>query len=151
MVDAHDLYHRLGVVLEIVSMQEKKNPAGRTWRYTRCRVQWDDGGEITQIDLSETYAPDARVLVIFRGGNQICDVNLETGRQSIIGDRLEGVAALIMVVSVPLCFILIGLPIYYGVTLYSKVTTQALRKRVATYLDALLPKLRDRPSVPAAG
>ncbi len=140
--DARALYHRLGRVLEIVSTDQKKNPAGRTWVYTRCRIQWDDGGEITQIDLCETYRVGDRVAVILRGGSRICDVNLNTGRRSVIGDRLEGLAALVMFVSVPLCFVLIGIPIYYGVTLYSKITTKALRRRVGEYLDALLPRLQ---------
>lgn len=140
--DARALYHRLGRVQEILSTDQKKNPAGRTWVYTRCRIQWDDGGETTQIDLCEGYRAGDRVAVILRGGSRICDVNLDTGRRSIIGDRLEGLAALVMFVSVPLCFVLIGIPIYYGVTLYSKVTTKALRRRVSDYLDVLLPRLR---------
>ncbi len=138
---AQALYHRLGTVLETVSTSEKKNPAGRTWRFTRCRVKWDENNEITPIDLSEDYQPGDRVAVIFRGGNQICDINLRTGRQSMIGDRVEGIAAFVLLLSVPLCFVLIGIPIYYGVTLYSKVTTNALRKRVSFYIEELMVKL----------
>jgi len=137
---AQALYHRLGTVLETVSTSEKKNPAGRTWRFTRCRVKWDENNEITPIDLSEEYQAGDRVAVIFRGGSQICDLNLRTGRQSMIGDRVEGIAALVLFISVPLCFILIGIPIYYGVTLYSKVSTRSLRKRVAAYVEDLMSR-----------
>jgi hypothetical protein len=38
--------------------------------------------------------------------------------------------------------VLIGIPIYFGVTLYSKVTTKGLRKRVAAYVSDLLGRLR---------
>jgi hypothetical protein len=137
---AQALYHRLGTVLETVSTSEKKNPAGRTWRFTRCRVKWDEKNEITPIDFSEEYQANDRVAVIFRGGSQICDLNLRTGRQSMIGDRVEGIAALVLFISVPLCFILIGIPIYYGVTLYSKVSTAALRKRVATSVEDMMSR-----------
>jgi len=139
-MSAQALYHRLGTVLETVSTTEKKNPAGRTWRFTRCRVKWDENNEITPIDLSEEYQAGDRVAVIFRGGSQICDLNLRTGRQSMIGDRVEGIAALVLFISVPLCFILIGIPIYYGVTLYSKVSTRSLRKRVAAYVEDLMSR-----------
>jgi hypothetical protein len=144
---AQALYHRLGAVLETVSTSEKKNPAGRTWRFTRCRVKWDEDNEITPIDLSEEYAAGDRVAVIFRGASQICDINLRTGRQSMIGDRVEGIAAFILFLSVPLCFVLIGIPIYYGVTLYSKVTTNALRRRVAAYGEELMARVRPRASL----
>jgi hypothetical protein len=144
------LYHRLGTVLETVSTSEKKNPAGRTWRFTRCRVKWDENNEIMTIEMAEEYQAGDRFAVIFRGGNQICDINLRTGRQSQIGDRVEGIAALVLVISVPLCFVLIGIPIYYGVTLYSKITTKALRRRVAVYADDLLAKLRGQPIVATA-
>ena len=147
---AQALYHRLGTVLETVSTSEKKNPAGRTWRFTRCRVKWDENNEITPIDLSEEYAPGDRVAVIFRGASQICDINLRTGRQSMIGDRVEGIAAFILFLSVPLCFVLIGIPIYYGVALYSKVTTNALRKRVAVYVEELMARIGPRASLATA-
>ncbi len=138
---AQALYHRLGTVIETISTSEKKNPAGRTWRFTRCRVKWDENNEITLIDLSEEYRPGDDVAVIFRGGNQICDLNLRTGRQSMIGDRVEGIAAFVLFLSVPLCFVLVGIPIYYCVTLYSKVTTSALRKRVSFYVEELTSNL----------
>lgn len=144
------LYHRLGAVLETVSTSEKKNPAGRTWRFTRCRVKWDENSEIMTIEMAQEYQAGDRFAVIFRGGNQICDINLRTGRQSQIGDRVEGIAALVLVISVPLCFVLIGIPIYYGVTLYSKITTEALRRRVAVYADDLLARLRGQPIVATA-
>jgi len=149
-MSAQALYHRLGTVLETVSTSEKKNPAGRTWRFTRCRVKWDENNEITPIDLSEEYAAGDRVAVIFRGASQICDINLRTRRQSMIGDRVEGIAAFILFLSVPLCFVLIGIPIYYGVTLYSKVTTNALRKRVAVYVDDLMAQIGPRASLASA-
>jgi hypothetical protein len=135
------LYHRLGIVLEVVSTSEKKNPAGRTWRFTRCRVKWDENNEIVPVDLSEDYQAGDRVAVIYRGGSQICDINLRTGRQSMIGDRVEGIAAFILFLSVPLCFVLIGIPIYYGVTLYSKISTNALRKRVASYVEDMMSRM----------
>jgi hypothetical protein len=147
---AQALYHRLGTVLETVSTSEKKNPAGRTWRFTRCRVKWDENNEITPIDFSEDYLAGDRVAVIFRGASQICDINLRTGRQSMIGDRVEGIAAFVLFLSAPLCFVLIGIPIYYGVTLYSKVTTNALRKRVAVYVDDLMARIGPRASVATA-
>lgn len=134
------LYHRLGTVLEIVSTSEKTSPQGRVWRFTRCRVKWDENNEIVPIDLAEDYQAGDRVAVIQRGTSQICDINLRTGRQSMIGDRLEGIAAFLLVISVPLCFILIGIPIYYSVRLYSKISTDALRKRVAVYADELRTK-----------
>jgi hypothetical protein len=137
---AEALYHRLGTVLELVSTSEKKNPAGRTWRFTRCRVKWDGNNEIVPIELSEDYQPCDRVAVIYRGTSQICDINLRTGRQSMIGDRVEGIAAFVLFLSVPLCFVLIGIPIYFGVTLYSKITTKALRKRVAAYVESLMSR-----------
>jgi hypothetical protein len=137
---AEALYHRLGTVLEVVSTSEKKNPAGRTWRFTRCRVKWDENNEIVPADLSEEYQANDPVAVIYRGSSQICDINLRTGRQSMIGDRVEGIAAFVLFLSVPLCFVLIGIPIYYGVTLYSKITTNALRKRVAVHVETLMAK-----------
>lgn len=138
---AQALFHRLGTVLETISTSEKKNPKGRIWRFTRCRVQWDVSNEIVTIDLSEEYAAGDRVAVIYRSQSQICDINLRTGRQSMIGDRVEGIAAFILFLSVPLCFVLIGIPIYYGVTLYSKVTTRGLRKKVAAYVDDMMPRI----------
>lgn len=141
---AEALYHRLGTVLEVVSTSEKKNPAGRTWRFTRCRVKWDENNEIVPIDLSEEYQNSDRVAVIYRGSSQICDINLRTGRQSMIGDRVEGIAAFVLFLSVPLCFVLIGIPIYYGVTVYSKVSTNALRKRVAAYVEDLMSRTGGR-------
>lgn len=149
-MSAQALYHRLGTVLETVSTSEKKSPAGRTWRFTRCRVKWDENNEIVTIEMAEEYQAGDRFAVIYRGGNQICDINLRTGRQSQIGDRVEGIAALVLVISVPLCFVLIGIPIYYGVTLYSKITTKALRRRVAVYADDLLARLRGQPIVATA-
>jgi hypothetical protein len=144
-MSAQALYHRLGTVLETISTTEKQNPAGRTWRFTRCRVKWDENNEIVTVEMAEDYQAGDRVAVIYRGASQICDINLRTGRQSQIGDRVEGIAALILFVSVPLCFVLIGIPIDYGVTLYSKVTTNALRKRVALYADDMLTQLRGQP------
>lgn len=149
-MSAQALYHRLGTVLETISTSEKKNPAGRTWRFTRCRVKWDENNEIMTIEMAEDYQAGDRFAVIYRGSSQICDINLRTGRQSQIGDRVEGVAALILFISVPLCFVLIGIPIYYGVTLYSKVSTRALRKRVAIYADDMLARLRGQPIVATA-
>jgi hypothetical protein len=149
-MSAAALYHRLGTVLETVSTTERKNPAGRTWRFTRCRVKWDENNEIVAIDMAEDYQAGDRFVVIYRGGNQICDINLRTGRQSQIGDRVEGVAALILFISVPLCFVLVGIPIYFGVTLYSKVTTKSLRRRVALYADDLMTRLRGQPVVATA-
>jgi hypothetical protein len=142
------LFHRLGTVLEIISTLEKKNPAGRTWRYNKSRVKWDDNAEIAVIELTEEYQPEQRVAVIYRGQNQICDINLATCRQSPIGDRVEGIAALVMFISVPLCFVLIGIPIYWGVRFYAKVSTDALRKRVAAYVDELMAKLNLRRAEP---
>jgi hypothetical protein len=141
-MSAEALFHRLGTVLETTSTSQQRNPAGRTRTYTKCRVKWDDNGETGYFELAETYKPGDRTAVIFRGESQICDVNLATGKQSIIGDRVEGIAALILVISMPLMFILIGIPIYFGVTLYSKVTTKGLRKRVAAYVSDLLGRLR---------
>ena len=142
-----ELFHRLGMVLETNSTSQQRNPAGRTRTYSKCRVKWDDNGETGSFELAETYRPGDRTAVIFRGESHICDVNLATGQQSIIGDRVEGIAALILVISMPLMFVLIGIPIYFGVTLYSKVTTKSLRKRVAAYTHDLLGRLRiDRPA-----
>jgi hypothetical protein len=141
---AEALYHRLGTVLEVVSTSEKKNPAGRTWRFTRCRVKWDENNEVVPVELSEDYQTNDRVAVIYRGSSQICDINLRTGRQSMIGDRVEGIAAFVLFLSVPLCFVLIGIPIYYGVTLYSKISTGALRKRVAVYVEDLMSRCGGR-------
>jgi hypothetical protein len=149
-MNAQALYHRLGTVLETISTSEKKNPAGRLWRFTRCRVKWDENNEIVTVEMAEDYQAGDRVAVIYRGANQICDINLRTGRQSLIGDRVEGIAALVLFISVPLCFVLIGIPIYYGVTLYSKVSTKALRKRVAVYADDMLARLCGRPIVATA-
>ena len=141
-MSAEALFHRLGTVLATTSTSQQRNPAGRTRTYTKCRVKWDDNGETGSFELAETYSPGDRTAVIFRGESHICDVNLATGQQSIIGDRVEGIAALILVISMPLMFILIGIPIYFGVTLYSKVTTKGLRKRVAAYIHELLGRLR---------
>jgi len=148
-MSAEALFHRLGAVEEVTSVSEQRNPAGRTRRYAKCRVKWDDNGETGFFELSETYAVGDRTAVIFRGESYICDVNLSTGKQSTIGDRVEGIAALILVISMPLCFLLIGFPIYFGVTLYSKLTTKELRKRVAAYVGDLLRRLR--PDLPQAG
>ncbi|MBU6318438.1 MAG: hypothetical protein KGS00_02195 [Alphaproteobacteria bacterium] len=128
------LYHRLGVVLEVASISERTNSAGRTKRFSRCRVSWDDNGETSFPDLSETYSAGERTAVIFKGGNYICDLNLATGRQSVIGDRVEGVAALILLISLPLCFVLVGFPLYWSVMLYSRITTARLRRQIAGYL-----------------
>ena len=149
-MSAETLFHRLGLVLETVSTSEKKNSAGRVKRYTKCRIKWDDNGETHFLDLSATYEAGQRTAVIYRGESLICDVNLATGERSIIGDRVEGIAALILVISVPLCFVLIGIPIYYGVTLYSKITTNSLRKRITAYLDDLLRRLNTAPTPTAA-
>jgi hypothetical protein len=131
---AEALYHRLGVVLEITSVSERTNPAGRTKRFSRCRVSWDDNGETSFPDLSESYSAGDRTAVIYRGGNYVCDLNLATGRQSVIGDRVEGVAALILLISLPLCFVLVGIPVYWSVMLYARITTSRLRRRIAVYL-----------------
>jgi len=149
-MSAPALYHRLGTVLEVVSTTERKNPKGRTWRFTRCRVKWDENNEIVAIEMAEDYQAGDRFAVIYRGTGQICDINLRTGRQSQIGDRVEGIAALVLFISVPLCFLLIGIPIYVGVTLYSKITTKALRRRVAIYADDLMAKLRGQPPIATA-
>ncbi len=63
----------------------------------------------------------------------------------MIGDRVEGIAAFVLFLSVPLCFVLIGIPIYYGVTLYSKVATKGLRKRVAAYVEDMMAADRRAP------
>lgn len=141
-MSAETLVHRLGAVLETTSTSQQRNPAGRVRTYTRCRVRWDDSGEEGYFELAETYKAGDRTAVIFRGETYICDVNLATGRQSFIGDRVEGIAALVLVISMPLMFLLIGIPIYFGVTLYSKVATKGLRKRVAAYVSELLGRLR---------
>jgi len=145
-MSAETLFHRLGQVLETVSTSEKKNSAGRVKRYTKCRIKWDDNGETHFLDLSATYEAGQRTAVIYRGESLICDLNLATGERSIIGDRVEGLAALILVISVPLCFVLIGIPIYYGVTLYSKITTNSLRKRITAYLDDLPSRCDPAPA-----
>jgi hypothetical protein len=143
------LVHRLGMVLETTSTSQQRNPAGRVRTYTKCRVKWDDSSDEDFFELAETYKAGDRMAVIFRGDTYICDVNLATGRQSIIGDRVEGIAALVMVISMPLMFVLIGIPIYFGVTLYSKVATKGLRKRVAAYVSDLLGRLRAGGPMPA--
>lgn len=140
-MSAPTIFHRLGVVLETATTVEQRTNQGRTKRYTKCRVKWDDNGETHWIELSEIYTPGQRTAVIYRGENYICDVNLVTGAQSEIGDRVEGIAALILVISVPLSFVLIGIPIYFGVTLYSKIATRGLRKRIAAYVETLLAQL----------
>ena len=106
---------------------------------------------IGPIDLAEEYQVNDRVAVIYRGTSQICDVNLRTGRQSMIGDRLEGIAAFLLVISVPLCFLLIGIPIYYSVRLYSRITTEGLRRRVGAYVDDLRTKLGAPSPSPSLG
>ena len=132
------LYHRSGEVLETLSTSERRTNRGRTKRYTRCRVRWEDGAGPEFIDLSADYRPEQRMAVIYRDQSQICDINLDTGQQSVIGDRVEGVLALLLFISVPLCFVLIGIPLYLAVRWYARATTDALRRRVAAYAPALL-------------
>jgi hypothetical protein len=136
------LHYRLGEVLETTTTTEARGKGGRIKRYLRCLIRWEDGGEPEFFELSETYAAGDRTAVIYRGESYICDVNLSTGRQSVIGDRLEGIAAFILVISIPLSFLLIGIPIYIAVTMYSKLTSSRLRKQVAAYVDAMLPQMR---------
>jgi hypothetical protein len=134
------LRHRIGEVVETASATERRTSAGRTKRFARCQVRWDDG--VTDfIDLSEVYQPGERTAVIFSGDSQICDVNLRTGRQSVIGDRLEGIPAFLLAISVPLMLLLVGIPLYFGVRAYSKVTTRGLRKRVSQHVEQLLLQL----------
>jgi hypothetical protein len=137
-----DLHYRLGQVIEPTSTSEKRGKGGRLKRFTRCRMRWDDGQEPEFFELTEAYGAGDRTAVIYRGENYICDVNLSTGRQSQIGDRLEGIAAFLLVISIPLSFILIGIPIYVAVTVYSKVTSSRLRKRVAEYVNACMPRMQ---------
>lgn len=127
------LSHRVGEVKEITSTSEHSNPAGRTYTYSRSRILWDDGEE-TFRDLLESYQPGDRVALVYRGDMPICDINLRTGRQSVIGDRVEGIAAVVMLAAWPLSFILIGLPFYWGVKLHAKISTERLRRRIATYV-----------------
>lgn len=148
MTAAKAIYHRVGTVLEILSTLEKRNPKGRTFRYAKCRVRWEDGGEPVTIELSETYTPGQQTAVIYRGSSKICDINLATGKQSPIGDRVEGLMAFALFLSVPLCFVLIGIPIYYGIRAWSRVSTDALRKKVAVYIEPVLAELKRRPAPP---
>lgn len=134
--DDQRLSHRVGAVSDISSTSERKNTAGRVWRFTHARVVWEDAAEPARIDLTGDYMVGDRVAVIWRGSAQICDVNLRTGKQSPIGDRVEGIAAIVMVVALPFNFVLVGLPFYYGVRLWSRIATAALRKRVAAYIAA---------------
>jgi hypothetical protein len=147
---AHALHHRLGEVAETLSSTERKTNQGRTKRFTRCRVIWDDGEGPEFTDLSADYTPGQRAAVIYRDTNYICDVNIESGQQSVIGDRVEGILALVLFISFPLSFILIGLPVYFGVRVWSRVTTDRLRKQVAAYVETLLPSIRaPRPTAPS--
>jgi hypothetical protein len=148
-MSATELHYRLGQVIEPTSTTEKQGKGGRLKRFTRCRMRWDDGGEPEFFELTEDYSAGDRTAVIYRDETYICDVNLSTGRQSAIGDRLEGIAALLLVISIPLSFLLIGIPIYFAVTLYSKVTSSRLRKRVAAYVDAMMPRMRMGQAEPA--
>jgi hypothetical protein len=133
------LHHRLGQVAEISSTSDKRSPQGRVWRYTHALVRWKDlgegEGEPQRIDLIGEYQTGDGVAVVRRGEAQICDVNLRTGKASPIGDRVEGLAAIIMFIAMPLNFVLIGLPFYFGVRLWSRMSTSALRKRVAAYIE----------------
>ena len=142
--DDQRLSHRVGAIAAISSISDKKSPGGRLWRYTHAEIVWDGESEPSRVDLTGEHQAGDRVAVVYRGSSQICDVNLRTGAQSVIGDRLEGVAALIMLIAMPLNFILIGLPIYYGVRLWSRVSTRALRKRVAAYIEANIRPLVQR-------
>ncbi|MEZ5938792.1 MAG: hypothetical protein R3C52_11310 [Hyphomonadaceae bacterium] len=133
------LRHRKGLILETTSQTAPK-VGGRTPKcYTRCKTQWDDAEEPDFVDLAATYSANDRTAVIYRGDDYICDLNLSTGQQSTIGDRVEGIPALLLVISVPLCFVLIGIPLYFGVKLYAKVSTGQLRRRVADYIERALP------------
>ncbi len=146
---AHALHHRLGEVAETLSSTERKTNQGRMKRFTRCRVIWDDGAGPEFTDLSADYTAGQRTAVIYRDTNYICDVNVESGQQSVIGDRVEGILALLLVISMPLCFVLIGFPMYFGVRAWSRMTTDKLRKRVSAYVETLLPSLRIPPVVTA--
>lgn len=148
MTAAKAIHHRVGTVLEILSTLEKRNPRGKTFTYAKCRMKWDDGGETETVELSETYTPGQQAAVIYRGASKICDINLATGKQSPIGDRVEGIMAFLLFLSVPLCFVLIGIPIYYGIRAWSRVSTDALRKRIAAYVEPMLAELRRRPAAP---
>jgi len=134
MRQGEDLSHRIGTLAGITSVSELTNSAGRTWRYTHAQVSWDATGAPERIDLIGDYQAGDRTAVVWRGDAQICDVNLRTGRQSVIGDRTEGLAAIIMMIALPLNFVLVGLPFYYGVALWSKISTAALRKRISAYM-----------------
>jgi hypothetical protein len=144
------LHHRLGDVAETLATTQRRTNQGRTKQFTRCRVNWDDGQGPEFMDLSADYQPGQRAAVIYRGANYICDVNVATGQQSVIGDRVEGILALILFISVPLCFVLIGFPIYFGVRAYSRVATNRLRRRVAEYVGSLLPRLQAERAPPPA-
>lgn len=143
---AHALHHRLGEVAETLSTTERKTNQGRMKRFTRCRIIWDDGEGPEFMDLSADYTPGQRTAVIYRDTNYICDVNVETGQQSVIGDRVEGILALLLFISFPLSFVLIGLPFYFGVRAWSRVTTDKLRKRISAYVETLLRSLRVPPA-----
>jgi hypothetical protein len=141
--DGQRLSHRVGAIAEISSTSNKKSPGGRVWTYTHANVAWDGESEPTRVDLIGEHQAGDRVAVIYRGPAQICDVNLRTGKQSMIGDRVEGLAAIVMFIAMPLNFVLIGLPFYFGVRLWSRVSTEALRKRVAAYVaEHVTPLMR---------
>lgn len=132
--DAKRLSHRVGSVAGISSLSELTNKAGRVWRFTHAQVAWETAGPPQRIDLTGDYKVGDRTAVIWRGDAQICDVNLRTGKLSTIGDRTEGIAAIIMVAALPLNIVLIGLPLYYGVALWSRISANRLRKRVGAYV-----------------
>ncbi len=134
--------HRAGVVVETGACNETRVGNRPPKRYTKCEIAFEPNSQHEMLDLAESYHAGDQTAVIFRGGDYICDINLTTGKQSAIGDRVEGLAALILAISIPLWFVLIGIPIYFGVKLYARVTTQRLRKRVAEYVRARFPSLK---------
>lgn len=143
-------YHRFGTVQDTITVTEGRGRSGEVRRFLKCRVRWDDNGETGALDLSADYAPGERAAVIYRGGAYVTDLNVSTGSRPPIGDRLEGVAALLLVVSIPLSFLLIGLPLYWGVSLYSRISTGRLRRKVSAYIDALGLLATPHPAVAAA-
>jgi hypothetical protein len=131
----HAFYHRDGAVQDTITVMETRRRSGKVRRYVKCRVRWHDNGETSALDLSADYQAGDATRVIYRGGSYVTDLNLSTGERPHIGDRLEGVAALLFVISIPLSFVLIGLPLYWGVTLYSKIATGRLRRRISDYIE----------------
>lgn len=110
-----DLTHRIGEVIEARALSDievsgdlrggRGAVSSTTRHFNRCRLRWETGGE-EFVDLAGSYSVGDRAAVIYAGGEQVSELNLNTRSYQPYQPQVSIIGGLIFAFSC--AFVLVG-------------------------------------------